>query len=356
MMDLKIIIVLLGILFILGVIAFNTWQERRIKARINSSFGINEDALLTGKPTQVRDGLQQAQTIRAENSDAPQPTAEAGTESDEIYTPMPKRDLPLNETIDYIITLVFEHPKQLSAWPSLSANKFIAMVGEEATNLWEEIAPNSSKLYQQINVGLQLVDANGVITRADLIDFNGQVEAFALSQQAQIRFPDLEKKLDQAKRLAKFYEKVDGLIGLNLIFESPLAATKLTEMLLRQDLILSKDGAFYAHNVQGNIGFSVINSDNSPFIAAQLSHQNLTAITFLLDVPRIKNGLVEFDRAVGLAFSLIEAHHGNLVDDNGVLLTIDRISRLRDHLIDLYDLMRDQRIEAGSTVALRLFS
>jgi hypothetical protein len=45
-----------------------------------------------------------------------------------------------------------------------------------------------------------------------------------------------------------------------------------------------------------------------------------------------------------------------LVDDNGVLLTIERISRLRDHLTDLYDLMRDQRIEAGSTVALRLFS
>jgi FtsZ-interacting cell division protein ZipA len=353
MMDLKIIIVLLGILCILGVIAFNTWQERRIKARINSSFGLNEDALLTAKANQVRDGLQQTPKPITSAADI---KPDSPAKPDELFSPMPKRSLPLNEVIDYVIALAFEYPKQLSAFPSLSANKFIAMVGKDAHGLWEEIAPNSSKPYQQINVGLQLVDANGVITRADLIDFNDQVEAFALSQQAQIRFPDVENKLDQAKRLAEFHEKVDGLIGLNLVFESPLAATKLTEILLMHNLTLAQDGAFYAHNAQGEVGFSVIHSDNSPFIAAQLPHQTVMAITFLLDVPRIKHGLVEFDRAVGLAFSLIEGHHGNLVDDNGVLLTIERISRLRDHLTDLYDLMRDQRIEAGSTVALRLFS
>lgn len=355
MMDLKIIIVLLGILCILGVIAFNTWQERRIKARISSSFGLNEDALLTAKANQVRDGIQQTlhpitKTQENElNSDPP-------TKSDELFSPMPKRNLPLNEVIDYIVALTFEPSKQLSTLPSLSANKLIAMIGKDSLGLWEEFAPKSLKNYQQINIGLQLVDTNGVVTRSELIAFNEQVEAFAQSQGAKIYFPDVENKLAQAKRLAKFHEKVDGLIGLNLVFESPLAATKLAEMLLMHHLTLAQDGAFYTHNAQGDVGFSVINSDNSPFIAAQLPHQTVMSITLLLDVPRIKHGLVTFDRAVGLAFSLIEVHHGNLVDDNRVLLTIENISRLRDHLIDLYDLMRDQRIEAGSAVALRLFS
>ncbi|MBY0345853.1 MAG: hypothetical protein K2P98_03175 [Neisseriaceae bacterium] len=354
MMDLKIIIVLLGILCILGVIAFNTWQERQVKARINSSFALNEDALLTAKPTQVRDGMQQTQST--ENSDADPPMVGTKATPDASLSFIPKQGLPLSELIDYIISLSFEYPKTFTELPSLSANKHICMVGKDSHDSWEEIVHHSPKLYQQINVGLQLLDSNEAITRAQLIAFNNQVEDFALSQQATIHFPDIETKLQQAKRLAEFHEKVDGLIGLNLVFELPLAANELAEILFMQDLTLAKDGAFYAYNAQDEVAFSVINSDNSPFIAVQLPHQNLMGITLLLDVPRIKNGLVAFDRAVGLAFALIETHHGDLVDDNGGLLTINRISCLRDHLIDLYKLMSDQRIEAGSPLALRLFS
>jgi FtsZ-interacting cell division protein ZipA len=79
-------------------------------------------------------------------------------------------------------------------------------------------------------------------------------------------------------------------------------------------------------------------------------------VTFLLDVPRVKNGEKVFDQMMYLAGIFSTTLGGMLVDDNRISLTDSGIVKIKQHLGSMQDMMRARNILAGGEISLRLFA
>src|SRR5258708_39415789 len=121
-------------------------------------------------------------------------------------------------------------------------------------------------------------------------------------------------------------------------------------------LTLQSSGVFHCHDEQGGTLFSVDNQESEPFLIDRIRNITTPGITFLLDVPRVANGVRIFDRMIAMSRSFADSLDGTLADDNRALLNDAGLDRIRAQLRAIYAAMQQSGIEAGSALALRLFS
>jgi len=120
--------------------------------------------------------------------------------------------------------------------------------------------------------------------------------------------------------------------------------------------IVQSGGVFHCQDEQGGTLFSVDNQESEPFLIDRIRNITTPGITFLLDVPRVANGPRVFDKMVTMSRSFADSLDGVLADDNRVLLNDSGLDRIRAQLRAIYTAMEQRGIEAGSPLALRLFS
>jgi FtsZ-interacting cell division protein ZipA len=119
---------------------------------------------------------------------------------------------------------------------------------------------------------------------------------------------------------------------------------------------LQSGGVFHCHDEQGGALFSLDNQESDPFLIDRIRNITTPGITFLLDVPRVANGVRVFDRMVAMSRSFADSLDGTLADDNRAMLNDSGLDRIRAQLRAIYTAMEQRGIEAGSPRALRLFS
>jgi len=82
----------------------------------------------------------------------------------------------------------------------------------------------------------------------------------------------------------------------------------------------------------------------------------IPGLTLSMDVPRVTDGALAFDRMLATARQLSTALGGLLVDAQRAPLADAMIEAIRAKTAELQQRMRDGGIVPGSTRALRLFS
>ncbi len=361
MSDLQLSLILVGALVIAGVYIFNRWQENKYRRAAEKAF-----------TAPARDVLMEKTAGGERHVDRPSPSPAVVPEEPKPPYVEPvlglehanrREAFEFSREIDYAVLLKLEQAvtgRQIKEAVDRFryTGKPVRWRGKvDGTGAWQEVT-GPTQIFSEVQVGLQLANRAGAATEVDIASFVGMVKNVAAELRAKPAFPDEAEALERAQGLDEFCSAVDLLIGINVVSTdgTPLHATKVRALAEAEGLVLGADGAFHARNDAGEILFSLTNQEGRPFSPEQMKTMTTTGITFLLDVPRVREGVRALERLVVVARNCSQALHGIVVDDNRKPLSDPEVKRIRAQLDEIYSRMSARGIAGGSAVAARLFS
>ena len=376
MSDLQIGLAMLGVLMVVAVLAFNWWQEQKFRRRGEQTFAGRHDDVLLNQAAMPGARAAMAASAQAHSLDDSriEPSMEPRMEPrfDAVPAAMAPRispaakigvvDVPRPE-IDYIVEIragefiaVDKLVKMQQSLPGLMRRISFGGLNYQS-KAWEALTPDDAR-YTSVRVALQLVDRSGPVNDEQLRAFGGVVREIASEMAAIAELPEFAPALEQAVSLDTFCASVDVLVGINVIANTGQVfhGTKIRALAEAAGLHLQASGVFHCHDEQGGTLFSVDNQEPKPFLIDRIRNMTTPGITFLLDVPRVANGIRVFDRMVAMSRHFADSLDGMLADDNRALLNDSGLDRIRAQLRAIYASMEQRGIEAGSPLALRLFS
>lgn len=409
MTELQMGLIGLGATAVVGVFAYNKWQEHRHRKLAEAVLRPDHDDVLLGdgakvatKPVaaernepEIRDDNPLTQTERAEpvfvdsaadlvgedfsaDSLHEKPTLPADPApvlakrappkpvENAIYEMVPG-PLPaelLDPRLEFIVAMELVEP--VSALQILHSqrdalrrlNKPVHWVGfNERTRDWEPLVSDSNWDLRHLRIGLQLVNRLGPISSGEIAIFSGAMQALADELMAVADMPPA-RLLDQAAGLDRFCAAVDLEIGVNLVSRgSAFSGTKIRALAESAGMVLGIDGLFTRYDEGGRAQFSLQNYESMQFTAESIRSLSTHGLTFLLDVPRVDHGERVFMQMTELAKRFADALQGTLVDDNRQPLSESQLDHIRREFIGKPQAtMLAFGLPAGSPQAQRLFS
>jgi hypothetical protein len=372
MSDLQLGLLAVGVAVVAGVIAYNKWQEAKLRRRTEAAFGARPRDVLLGR------GATDGGSVAAPPAAVPAAAAPGeiehtlGVEEGPEPAPAPAREalpprlLPgvaLDPAVDYIVELDCARPVDGAA----AAGHARAMVGEgllkpvhwegydEARASWRPLGGEGA--YRRLRVGLQLTTRTGPVTEDDLVAFCGEVQEAALALAAEAEFPDTDAALARAAALDRFCAEVDVQIGLSVIGSEShtFSGSKLRALAESAGCTIARDGRFHRAGDDGNELFSLANIEPMPFHPETIRTLQTRGVTVFFDVPRVPPSAAAFRRFVDFAHQLEQALGGVLVDDNRKPIGQAALAAIGQGLEHIHQTMQARGIPAGGTLALRLF-
>jgi len=371
MSDLQIGLAMLGVLVVASVFGFNWWQERQFRRRAEESFvGRHDDILLDqaaamAPPAPMRSAPEEESRIEPRIESRIEPHLEAVTAEPEARPAQPVPvDSPLPQpAVDYIVEvragefIGLEHVAELQQALAGLGRKIAFSGFDYQAKSWGALLAQPDR-HTALRAAIQLVDRSGPVTEEQL-QFFGEVVRDAAHRMAAIaELPEFAPALQQAGELDEFCADVDVVVGINVIARTgqKFQGTKIRALAEAAGFHLRADGVFHIPDDHGGTLFSLDNQEPEPFLIDKIRTLATSGITFLLDVPRVGNGIKAFDRMVAASRSMAEALDGMLADDNRVTLNDTGLDKIRNQLRSIYAAMEHRGIQPGSPLALRLFS
>ncbi len=385
MSDLHLSLIGFGLLVIVGVVAYNWFQEQKFRKIAQQRFQApREDVLMTradakGPATLARETLNDVRIeprLSAAQAVAPpamppvmdeEPIADAPPAPRASTAPphKPANELPapLDAAIDYLVRLDFAEAVQAEAvrvaLGDADFGKPVLWRVLNATGQWEDLNTARDRLEFITLIGaLQLADRAGAVASEDLNRFTQHIQQVAEMLMAVAQFPERQGALENAAKLDQFCADVDILVGVNVVAleQDTFSGTKIRALAEAGGFKLSSDGTFQYLDDRGVALYSLSNQESAPFSSEEMKHLSTHGLTLLFDVPRIPNGLRAFDQMVLFARQLTDSLRGLMVDDNLRPLTDQGIAKIKQQLSLIYGKMDKNGITAGSSRAQRLFS
>lgn len=406
MTELQMGLIGLGATAVVGVFAYNKWQEHRHRKLAEAVLKPQHDDVLLGdgpkavaKPVmaersepEIRDEIPVVPVERVEPifADADELTLPAdelppAVEAEKSATPIIAKRAPakpvddedspdvlpgtlpaelLDPRLEFIVSI--ELVEAVSAMQILRSqrdvlqrlNKPVHWVGfNERTREWERLVSDSHWDLRRLRVGLQLVNRLGPVSPGDVAIFTGAMQALADDLMAVADMPP-SRMLDQAAELDRFCAAVDLEIGVNLVSRgSAFSGTKIRALAEAAGMVLGVDGLFTRYDDVGRAQFSLQNYESTQFTADSVRTLSTHGLTFLLDVPRVDHGERVFMQMTELAKRFAETLNGALVDDNRQPLSESQLDHIRREFIGKPQAtMLTFGLPAGSPQARRLFS
>lgn len=341
----------IGILVVVGVLAYNKLQERRLKRQAEEVFGSRHDDLLMGGRSGGTAPGRPAGTAERLEPTFSAPPAERGEAS-----------RMLDPRIDFIATL--ESDKAV-AGGAISTAIVDSLANPAKAVSWECYNPQTANWeplaavgeYKMLRAGLQLADRKGAVSEQELIDFGVMAQAVAQVIGASSMLAETGAALQRARQLDALCVDVDVQIGLNLITRSGgVPGTRIRALAEAHGLVLERDGRFHRRDENGLELYTLCNMEAAAFSAEVMKELSTNGLTLLFDVARVPGGIATFDRFVEFTRALADALSAAIVDDNRQPLDDAGLGKIRAQLQALYASMEQQGIPAGGPLALRLFS
>ena len=401
MSDLQISLIVVGI-FIIGCVVFYNWmQQRRCERNTEKAFKNKyEDVLLeteeikeVEKYEPIRSRVEP--TIVKSDNKLEQKNLNTTTEMVEPDNKPEQKDLNIttgivepdskpeqknlstttepakpakfysNGVVDYVVNIQLKSPVTVSNLTEILKRKVdfgkpVHLLGQkEIGSYWEEITLKSRSDidYTVLRACLQFVDRSGPVSEVDLSKFCDMVRNFAESINADADTPDIEEAYSQAVLLDQFCAEVDVMIGINVISKDggAFTGTKIRSLAEASGFKLEGGGVFNFREENEDTTFTLQNYEPIPFMPDNMRTLTTNGVTFLFDVPRIKNGERVFDQMTRLAEVFATTLGGIMVDDNLVPLNDSGLERIKHKVSEIQAVMKLRDFPAGDEIALRLF-
>ncbi|MGV3626290.1 MAG: cell division protein ZipA C-terminal FtsZ-binding domain-containing protein [Betaproteobacteria bacterium] len=353
MSDLQIALAAIGLLVVGGVYAFNLWQERKLRQRLERAFeGGHDDVLLkTAAPESAAPSARIEPSLGgsvAAGSAIAEPAGVDGADpviefSADIELGEPAGDAALHELLSQLAT--FGKPARLLGW-------------DETAGVWRLLGRGSHGDCRRLLAALQLVNRAGPVHTPQLNGFCDALRAWAGRHGGEIQIDDTAAALQAARELDAFCGEVDVAIGLNVVAQSGAAfpGEQVAAAALAAGLSLEADGLFHGRDGSGQALFTMENHETEPFSEERLAAMQTSGLTLLLDVPRVANGAAALDQMAHAGMVIAEMLGGFVVDDNRVPLQDAGLARIKTQLQGICATMAGREIPAGSPRAQRLFA
>ncbi|MBK7674364.1 MAG: cell division protein FtsZ [Candidatus Accumulibacter sp.] len=399
MTDLQMGLIGLGGVAVIGVLAYNKWQERKHRKLAEELLSARQadvlldesvaDERVEGYPDDgsralgdshlppaaagaaARVGQERVEPLLREapvlGELTPDSDAHALGETVHIAHSVPPISAPLcllSPAIDYIAAIEVSEPA--AAYQIRDAQRAtLARLGKtvnwigfnEQLHEWDPILEDGDGAYRHIRVGLQLVDRKGPVRDGDLSIFHVAIQDLATELMGVAELPLREPALQLASQLDEFCAGVDIQIGVNVISQGQVfPGTKLRALAESAGMVIDADGRFARFDDEGNVLFVLLNQETEGFAAASMRSMSTHGVTFLLDVPRVANGDRVLTQMVELGRRFAESLHGALVDDNRRPLSESAIEPIRRQVVQYQTAMAHRQLPAGGALARRLFS
>lgn len=365
MNNLQIALILIGALFVVGMVLFNWWQQRSHRRRTESLFESKHDDVLLDdfKPVSIYDGRVEHKLVDiGDEVPLDESVLNDGIAEEVEFEPAISPVHFADAEIDYIAEIQANNPIGAEEMAEVFRRKFDfgKRVGVYGLNIdsgcWEE--PHARPKYRNFKISLQLVDRSGVISLAKLSEFRDMIVGLAAHLGASEHCPEINEAHSRATLLDKFCAEVDMLIGINVMSrgEETFAGTKIRGLAEAAGFRLESDGTFKYFDEHGVHIFSLCNHEPAVFLPDGIRHLSTHGITFLLDVPRVAQGRQAFDQMITLAKNFSATLGGVLVDDKRLMLNDTGFDKIRRLLQEIKLKMESRQIAPGGERALRLFS
>ncbi len=373
--ELQIGLLALGLAAVVGIVAYNKWQERKHRQHAERTFrSDHRDVLLepqeqNGVPDEDRVEPWEAETevarLEPDTTVTPprQPAAPVPAASGRRNTPGAPD--ALDARADCIIRIESIEPLEA---PRLWRAQHEQLQGikrpicwfafDDGANLWRLLTPETTGAYHWFCSAMQMVDRRGAIGEQEFVAFYNGVQSVAdqfLAVTADI--PARAAALSAATELDEFCASVDVQVGVNIVSRNqPFAGTKIRALAEAGGMTLAEDGTFHARDDEGRTLFSLSNLEPGLFAAAEMRNVHTQGLTLIIDVPVVADGVGTFDRMIRQANKMAEALDGTVVDDNRAPFGTEAAGMIRAQIQQFQARMAQANIPAGGSLATRLFS
>ena len=404
MSDLQLSLLGLGAALVAGVWAYNTLQERKYRQAAEKVFRNEQaDVLVPEEELAVTD---EAGALHAENAEPTyqsasedhyfaaderrEPMFEAPVEAQaeavepayaepdyiapayvESIAPEPQASAGHNappadwcdESIDLIARLQFEHGiaaedlRQAQSAMQAHQRVHLRVFIEAAPGRWLPLAEAGEASYAQAWFALQLVDRRGAVSTNDFEALRHSLQALASLRNGSLSFPDVAALGEQARALDDFCAQLDLQLAINVLDagQGAFPGTKIRGMAEAAGMQLTGSGEFQAHDENGNFLFAMANM-GEPFDSQAMKHVQTHGLTFLLDVPHVRDGSHAFERMLSSARQFATALDAALVNAQRAPISDAMVDSIRRKIAEIHEQMNLAGIPAGGMRALRLFS
>lgn len=365
MSELQIGLLAIGVLVVVGVFAYNKWQERKLRLDADKNLKSNHDDVLLRNAAPVAAGDRGTTTsaafadIDATSTGRIEPGIKASVQPDAAAP----RAASLNESLDYIIAIEagtgIEGAAMISAaaGPLQGYSKPVLMEGyNEREARWEPLADHER--YAMLRVGLQLTNRRGPVGADELARFAAALQSTAATLGVLATVPDPGEAGRRAVDIDRFCRELDILVAIGVVGTqgAPLAGTRIRGLAEAAGFVLEDDGRFRRRDEHGRVVFELANLDAQPFKADTMRSLSAAGISVELDVPRAPGGIRTFDQFRHLIRHFAQGLDGQLVDDNRNSLSPVALDQIRGQIEAVHRAMEARGLAAGSADALRLFS
>ena len=388
MTELTMSLLIAGCSVVVGVIAYNYWQEYKARKRVERAFGDGQDdVLMQTEPVPVSDSSHRQEPSLhnpvphhtpvavadsevlatavgeqstemaihpVEETDSVAPVAAQAETAAELPPELPAPVLPVDEFIDCIIPMEFDQPvrgdKILAEIQSLRrvGNKPVHFFGQSQQGIRDVIMHAGS--YTHLFAGVQLVSRSGALNEVEYSELLSKLRQIADNLSAHPDIPNMQHVMDAGRDLYQFVAEHDAKLSVNVhTNDAPWAISTLLLVLEKQGFELRPDGHMVMLDKDGGALFTL--STNS-----SVTEQVASRLTLLLDVPCVPSERDAFNVMVSCAKSLALRLGGTLVDDGNQVLNEATLHEIEQQVALFYNSMQAADIPAGSIRARRLFS
>lgn len=222
---------------------------------------------------------------------------------------------------------------------------------------WAPLVEAGTGAFEHVWFALQLVDRRGAVSTNDFEALRHSLQALVSLRDGELLFPDVAAMGEQARALDEFCAQLDLQLALNVLDagHGAFAGTKIRGMAEAAGMQLTGNGEFHAHDENGNFLFALANM-GEPFEAASLKNLHTHGLTFLLDVPHVRDGGYAFERMLANARKFAATLDAALVNAQRAPVTDAMVDTIRRKIFEIHEQMNLAGIPAGGVRALRLFS
>lgn len=357
MSELQIGTLILGVVVLVAMAAFNHWRTRQSLPRT-----------MRERPTGPRqeprlDGAEPTLSEPSDDTEAADPEP-APHKTPALPVVMPDKRLGLDDLIDSIAPLIIDHPVSgdalLAALPGSRrvGSKPFAVEGlNDDTQDWEQ--PRAGERYNALQVGVQLANRTGPLNEIEFSEFVVKTQAYADAIGAAVDFPDMRTEVSRARELHAFANQNDAQLGFVLRAGRAAWSPGFVVQTAAQ-------WGFVAGAVPGRLvlpserlGHSSVLSllfDSQVAMDEESEQSVIREVQLLLDVTRVPREDGPFAQLCQVAQALAAAMEGQVTDDNGHVLAQETIDAIGRDLDDIYDELDARDLSAGSDQARRLFA
>lgn len=365
MSDLQIALAVLGVVVIGGVYAYNLWQERKLRQRLERAFEGQRDDVLLSKPaaapaSSVADAAPRIEPRLGEGASP----AGAATVKHAAASSLPVTADGADSLIEFAAGIDASSPVAESALHELQSQ--IATFGkparvlgwDESSGAWLSLGREAHGGFSRLQVAIQLANRSGPVHAPQLNGFCDAVHSWAERHGANAEIPDVAAGLKAAQELDALCGDMDVAIGLNVVAQpgDAFSGDQVAAAATDAGFSLESNGVFQWRDAEGKTLFTMENHENEPFAADRLEAMQTSGLTLLLDVPKVADAGAALDEMARVGGLLANALGGFLVDDNRVALQATGVERIKTQLREIHDAMAARDIPAGGQRAQRLFA